>query len=185
MLRRADIDHILRAAAAIANHARFVVVGTGAVIITARHIPTAMMLTSEIDVYADGAADPESISVLIDASIGHDSQFHRTSSYYCDGVSPGTAIMPDDWRSRAVDYVTPDGAVTAVCPSPDDIAVAKLCAWREKDRDWPRAGTAAGIVRTSRITTLLRTALPSTAPDIQELVRRLGVLTAPGGMTTP
>jgi hypothetical protein len=35
VLRRPDTDHILRAAAAISNHARFVVAGTGAVIITA------------------------------------------------------------------------------------------------------------------------------------------------------
>src|SRR5271156_1387547 len=70
MLRRPDIDHILRAAAVISNHARFVVVGTGAVIITARHIPAAMMLAAEIDRYADGVDDPESISDLIDATIG-------------------------------------------------------------------------------------------------------------------
>jgi hypothetical protein len=37
MLRRPDIDHILRAAAVITDHARFVVVGTGAVIIIAAH----------------------------------------------------------------------------------------------------------------------------------------------------
>jgi hypothetical protein len=56
MLRRPDIDHILRAAAVITNHARFVVVGTGAVILIARHIPAAMMQTAEIDLYADGVA---------------------------------------------------------------------------------------------------------------------------------
>jgi hypothetical protein len=62
----------------ITNHARLVVVGTGAVILTARHIPAAMMLTAEIDLYADGVADPEPISDLIDATIGHGSMFHRT-----------------------------------------------------------------------------------------------------------
>ena len=36
MLRHDDIDHILRAAAGITNHRRFVVIGTGAVIFTAR-----------------------------------------------------------------------------------------------------------------------------------------------------
>ena len=49
MLRRPDIDHILRAAAVLSNHVRFVVVGTGAVIIMAKHIPTEMMMTTEID----------------------------------------------------------------------------------------------------------------------------------------
>jgi hypothetical protein len=56
VLRRPDIDHIPRAAAALSKHSRFVVVGTGAVIVTARRIPVRMMMTSEIEVYADGVA---------------------------------------------------------------------------------------------------------------------------------
>lgn len=56
-------------------------VGTGAVTATARHIPVAMMLTEEIDIYVEDAADPELISDLIDGSIGRDSQFHRRFGY--------------------------------------------------------------------------------------------------------
>jgi hypothetical protein len=119
MPRRPDIDHILRAAAVLSNHARFVVVGTGAVIITAKHIPAEMMMTAEIDLYADGIADPEPISDLIDATIGHGSMFHRTFHYYGDGVSPGTAIMPMDWRIRATEYDVPDSGAVAICPSAD------------------------------------------------------------------
>ena len=80
MLRRRDIDHILRAAASLSGHARFVMVGTGAVIATARNIPVGMMLTEEIDIYVEDAADPDLVSDLIDASIGRYSQFHRTSA---------------------------------------------------------------------------------------------------------
>lgn len=176
MLRRPDIDHILRAAAALSNHARFVVVGTGAVIIATRRIPAIMMMTSEIDLYADGVPDPEPISDLIDASIGQGSQFHRTFSYYCDGVSPGTAMMPNDWRARAVEYVTPDGLVTAVCPCADDIAIAKLCAWREKDRVWLQAAVRAGIASHTRILKLLQAGLPRDAPEAGELASRLDIL---------
>ena len=118
MLRRSDIDHILRAAAVITNHRRFVVVGTGTVIITAKHVPASMMLTPEIDLYADGIADPEPISDLIDATIGHGSMFHRTFNYYGDGVGPNTAIMPKDWRFRSTEYTPPDGSAPPVCPGP-------------------------------------------------------------------
>jgi hypothetical protein len=45
MLRRSDIDHILRAAASLSGYSRFVMVGTGVVIATARHIPAVMMMT--------------------------------------------------------------------------------------------------------------------------------------------
>jgi hypothetical protein len=180
MLRRPDIDHILRAAAVLSNHGRFVVVGTGAVIITAKHIPAEMMMTAEIDLYADDIDDPEPISDLIDATIGHGSMFHRTFHYYGDGVSPGTAIMPMDWRNRAVEYVVPTGGAVAICPSADDIAVAKLCAAREKDRDWLRAAFRAGIADAKHVATLVRSELPATAPDRTELERRLAGLVAPG-----
>ena len=127
MLRRPDIDHILRAAASLSGHSRFVMVGTGAVIATARHIPVVMMMTEEIDIYVEDAADPDWISDLIDASIGRDSQFHRTFGYYGDGVSKRTAIMPLDWRQRATEYTTQDGLATAICPSPPRPTTASLC----------------------------------------------------------
>jgi hypothetical protein len=176
LLRRPDIDHLLRAAAVISNHTRFVVVGTGAVIITAKHIPAEMMMTAEIDLYADGITDPEPISDLIDATIGHGSMFHRTFHYYCDGVGPGTAIMPLDWRMRAIEYCVPDGGAVAICPSADDIAVAKLCAGREKDRDWLRVAFPADIANAKRVAAFLRTSLPQTAPDVGVLERRLADL---------
>jgi len=69
MLRRSEIDHILRAAASLTGYTRFVMIGTGAVIATARHIPVTMMQTGEIDIYAEEAADPVWISDLIDGSI--------------------------------------------------------------------------------------------------------------------
>lgn len=180
MLRRSDIDHILRAAASLSGHARFVMVGTGAVIATARHIPVAMMLTQEIDIYAEDAADTELISDMIDGSIGRYSQFHRTFGYYGDGVSPRTAVMPLDWRSRAVEYVTVDGVATAVCPSVEDIAIAKLCAWREKDQAWLREAFRSGVANADKATALLRGALPDAAPAREELGRRIEAATAAG-----
>jgi len=177
MLRRPDIDHILRAAASLSGHTRFVMVGSGAVIATAKHIPVAMMLTEEIDIYVEDATDPAWISDLIDASIGRDSQFHKTFGYYGDGVSSRTAVMPLDWRGRAVDYATPDGLAIALCPSAEDIAIAKLCAWREKDQTWLREAFRSGVAKAEKAKALLRGALPEAAPALDELTRRLSVAT--------
>jgi len=173
MLRRSEIDHILRAAASLTGYTRFVMIGTGAVIATARYVPVTMMQTGEIDIYAEEAADPVWISDLIDGSIGRDSQFHRTFGYYGDGVSPSTAIMPSDWRSRAVEYVTPDGLATAVCPSADEIAIAKLCAWREKDQAWLREAFRSGVAKADRVAALLQAELTAEAPAPDELARRV------------
>lgn len=150
-------------------------VGTGAVIATARHVPAAMMLTREIDIYPDGSADPDAISDLIDASIGHDSLFDRTFGY-CGGVGPRTAIMPMDWRTRAIEYRTPNGEATALCPSAEDVAIAKLCAWREKDQSWLREAVRARIAALERIEALLTREMPPEAPAADELLRRLRVL---------
>ena len=148
-------------------------VGTGAVIATAKHIPVTMMMTEEIDIYVEDAADPDLVSDLIDASIGRYSQFHRTFGYYGDGVSERTAVMPLNWRTRATEYTTPDGLATAVCPSAEDIAIAKLCAWREKDQVWLREGFRAGVANASAAATLLQGELPDAAPARDELTRRM------------
>jgi hypothetical protein len=176
MLRRPDIDHILRAAAALSGHSRFVMVCTGAVIATAKHIPAAMMMTEEIDIYAEDASDPESVSDLIDASIGRYSQFHRTFGYYGDGVSERTAVMPLDWRGRATEYATPDGLATALCPSAEDIAIAELCAFREKDQVWLREAFRTGVAKPPATMVLLGGELPGVAPARDELMRRMNVV---------
>jgi hypothetical protein len=170
MLRRPDIDDILRAAASLSGHNRFVMVGTGAVIATAKHIPVVMMMTEEIDIYVEDVADPDWMSDLIDASIGRDSQFHRTFGYYGDGVSKRTAVMPLDWPRRATEYTTPDGLATAICPSAEDIAIAKLCAWRDKDQAWLREAFRSGVAMATVAVTLLRGELPEAAPARDELI---------------
>lgn len=95
MLRKENIDHILRAAAAVTNQSSFVLTGTGAVIATARRVPASMMMTPEIDLYVEGD-DNETFSDLIDATIGRGSMFHRTFRYHGDGVGTRTTIMPRD-----------------------------------------------------------------------------------------
>ena len=156
-------------------------VGTGAVIATAKHLPVAMMMTEEIDIYVEDAADPDWISDLIDASIGRYSQFHRTFGYYGDGVSKRTAVMPLDWRQRATEYTTHDGLATALCPSAEDIAIAKLCAWRDKDQVWLREAFRSGVAKAPEAAKLLHGELPEIAPAIDELMRRMNVV-APGGL---
>jgi hypothetical protein len=180
MLRRPQIDHILRAAAAVTNHTRFVVVGTGAVIMASRRpVPASMMMTEEIDLYPDGVDDPDPVSDLIDGTIGQGSLFHRTFKYYGDGVSPGTAIMPLDWRSRAIEYHGPAApGVIALCPDPNDVAIAKLCAWRDKDIAWLRDALVAGIVGVAAMRQQLGAGLPAEAPPAVEVERRLSALVA-------
>lgn len=175
MLKRAGVDHLLRAAAGITGARRFVLLGTGAAIATVPHLPLAMMLTAELDLYAEDLPDAAEASDLIDASIGQDSLFHRNFGYYADGVGPETAILCADWRDRAMPYRSDSApGITALCPSLADLAVAKLCAGRPKDRDWLRAAIGAGLLSRDAVAALLPKLSDPRAPEAALLAARLG-----------
>jgi hypothetical protein len=145
------IDHLLRAAANVTGQNSFVLVGSASVIVRRKlrrkSVPADMTITQEIDIYAPYADDIESISQMIDTNIGQGSRFHDEFGYYGDGVSPTTAKMPSDWEARAVEYRgagCPDVAVTV--PEENDVALAKLAAWRDKDQDWLVRGVNYGVL---------------------------------------
>jgi hypothetical protein len=174
MLKRAGLDHLLRAAAAIANVDRFILIGSGSAIATQRRLPLAMMLTSEIDIYPDGVADVEDVSELIATAIGRDSVFHRTFHYYVDGVGPNTATLPEGWRDRLIPYTSPEApGVTALCLDLADLAVAKLCAGREKDIGWLRAAFGAALLTRPQLEQRLALLSDPRAPDAATLASRL------------
>ncbi|MEH3116085.1 MAG: hypothetical protein PGN25_00245 [Methylorubrum populi] len=101
MMRRDRLDHILRAAAGVTGHDTFVLVGSSVIVVRCRTIPGDMLMTREADIFVPGTPDTEALSGAIDANIGQGSAFHNQYGYYADGVSPGTAVMPTDWKDRA------------------------------------------------------------------------------------
>lgn len=127
-MQRSEAEHVLRAAAAIAQEQSFVVVGSQALLFLLPHAPDALLVSRELDLYP--ALHPEK-SDLIDGAIGALSSFDTTFGYHADGVGPETAVMPDDWMQRAsLHYV---GELTVICPELHDLALSKCVAAREKD----------------------------------------------------
>ena len=132
-MTREQLEHVLRAAAAIANELSFVVVGSQAVLLPFPNAPAELLRSREVDLYP--AMHPERAD-LIDGAIGAMSMFDETFGYYADGVGPETAVMPADWMQRAsLHYI---GDLTALCPEIHDLAVSKAVAGREKDADFVR-----------------------------------------------
>jgi hypothetical protein len=128
-----ELEHVLRAAAAISLEKSFVLVGSQAVLLALPNAPAALLVSSEIDLYP--AMHPEKAD-LIDGAIGALSTFHDTFGYHADGVGPETAVMPADWMQRAsLHYL---GDITAICPDIHDLALSKCVAGREKDADFVR-----------------------------------------------
>jgi hypothetical protein len=132
-MTREQLEHVLRAAAAIASENSLVVVGSQAVLLPFPNAPAALLASREVDVYP--ALHPERAE-LIDGAIGALSSFDETFGYHADGVGPETAVMPGDWMQRAsLHYI---GDVTAICPEIHDLAVSKAVAARDKDADFVR-----------------------------------------------
>jgi hypothetical protein len=133
-MKRSELEHVLRAAAAIVQENSFVVVGSQAILMAFPHAPAELRASRELDLYP--ALHPEKAD-LIDGAIGAMSSFDQTFGYHADGVGPETAVMPSDWRVREqLHYV---GDVTVICPEVHDLAVSKCVAGREKDADFIRA----------------------------------------------
>jgi uncharacterized nucleotidyltransferase DUF6036 len=132
-MTREEIEHVLRAAAAIAKESSFVLVGSQAVALLLESPPVELLVSAEIDLYP--ALNPEKAD-LIDGAIGALSTFHDTFGYHADGVGPETATLPADWMKRA--KLIYFGNITAVCPEIHDLAASKCVAGREKDAGFIR-----------------------------------------------
>lgn len=174
-LRKEAIAHLVRAVAGVSGRSSFVMIGTGAVIAQLKHVPLDLMRTREIDIYPQGVPDAEDIATLIDGTLGEGSPFDETFGYYAHGVGERTACLPDGWEERAIAFDAPDLAgVVCLCPEVNDIALSKLCAWREKDRSWLEAGINSGVVSLDAMKARSRTISNPHAPDVTEIDRRIG-----------
>ncbi|MBC7395051.1 MULTISPECIES: DUF6036 family nucleotidyltransferase [unclassified Variovorax] len=148
-----ELQHVLRAAAAITQENSLVVVGSQAILLLLDEPPAALLISREVDLYP--AMHPERAD-LIDGAIGMHSSFHETFGYFADGVGPETAVMPADWMKRAsLHYI---GEVTATCPDLHDLALSKCVAGREKDADFvrelPRSDLLSAVILKERLSLL-------------------------------
>ena len=98
-MKRTEVEHILRAAKAIAGEDEFILLGSQSVLGAFPDAPLALRRSIELDIYPKH--HPEK-SELIDGAIGERSLFHETHGYYAHGVSPETAHLPAGWENRLV-----------------------------------------------------------------------------------
>ena len=140
-LNRAQLEHVIRAAATIAEDTEIVVIGSQAILGRYPQAPAELLVSADVDVYPRNF--PERAD-LIEGSIGELSPFHETYGYYAQGVGERTAVLPSGWESRLVGVATPAG--TGLCLEPHDLVVSKYAAGREKDRAYVRAAIRHRLV---------------------------------------
>lgn len=148
-MRRADLEHLIGAAANVIGQDEFVVIGSQAILGSHPQAPENMLRSLEADIYP--LHNPAQADA-IDGALGDGSQFQRTFGYYAHGVGPETAKAPRGWEQRLVRVSIPARVASrrspvAWCLEAHDLVLSKCAAGR--DRDWEFAAQAldAGLVQ--------------------------------------
>jgi hypothetical protein len=159
-----QLEHILRACGSIADSREIIVIGSQALLASHPDASEGLLRSMEVDCYP---LDDPAKADLIDGSIGELSPFHETFGYYAHGIGPETAALPAGWRGRVVRLQNENTAgVIGLCLSPEDLAVSKLLAGREKDIEYVRA-----MLRASVVTELaIRSLAPELSPEEADLL---------------
>ena len=170
-MTRADLEHLLRAAGAIAAEREIVVIESQAILASLEDPPDELLVSLEADLFP--LSNPGKAN-LIDGSIGELSPFHETFGYYAHGVGPETARLPEGWNSRLVRLSNENTqGVVGLCLSIPDLAISKLAAGRAKDLEYVACLLQHNLVDVQRLRELANSL--SEAPLIQERLDRLVV----------
>ena len=170
-MKRADLEHIIRAAGSIAETDRLVILGSQAILGSFPQAPQELLASQEADLYPPdepGKAD------LIDGSIGELSPFHEQFGYYAHGVGPETATLAPGWEERLVPLANENTrGVTGLCLHPLDLALSKLIAARDKDIAFVRIMLQHRLVAEREVRDLASTLRPDLAGRVHTALTRL------------
>lgn len=167
-MRRDQLEHAIRTACQIIEARAVIVVGSQAILGSYREeeLPPAATMSVGVDILpiADTAEETARLADQIEGVAGEWSSFEDEHSFSIDGVDLTTAILPAGWRDRLVEVqnlntAPPSGTpqFAGLCLDKEDLCVAKLCAFREKDRNFVGALLDAGLVDAELIATRLHT----------------------------
>lgn len=138
-MRRQELAHILRAACRIADDRDVLVIGSQSILgsFDEDDLPTPATASMEADIaFLD---DPDRAkSDEVEGAIGEMSAFHQTHGVYAEGVHIDTAAyLPPGWRDRLVSWrLRSSEPADPRFLEPHDLAVSKLGAGRDKDREF-------------------------------------------------
>lgn len=148
-MKRDELEHVIRAAATVADEDELVVIGSQAILGQFPNAPDALLFSQEADIYP--LTRPEK-AIEIDGAMGDGSQFHETFGYYAHGVGPETPKAPAGWEQRLVAVRVPllagrDSQATGWCMEAHDLVLAKLAAGRERDMEFAEEAIRHDIVQ--------------------------------------
>ena len=167
-MRRDQLEHAIRTACQIIQHAEVIIVGSQAILGTydESQLPAAATMSIEVDILPKAETDEETsrLADLIEGVAGEFSTFEHLHGFSIDGVDMGTAVLPEGWRERLVKVQSANTAApggeprfTGWCLDKEDLCVAKLIALREKDRNFVASLLEANLVDADLIRSRLST----------------------------
>lgn len=178
-MTRQQLEHVVRAAGAITDERKILVLGSQSILGAFPHPPDSLTVSREADVCP--VNDPAKAD-LISGAIGEVSQFDSTFGYYAHGLPPTACPLPQGWEQRLVPFHNANTrGVTALCLAPLDLASSKLVAGRDKDKEFVAEMLRHQLIEEQslkeRIVLFEEAAQSRTALENLELVRaRLAVL---------
>lgn len=165
-MTRSELEHLIRAAGAIARDREIVIIGSQAILGEYPNAPPALLASMAADVFP--LNHPERAD-KIEGAIGEGSRFHEQSGYYAQAVDESTATLPKGWRTRLVRVDNENtGGIAGLCLEIHDLAISKYVAGREKDLAFTVTLAREGM--TERKTLLQRLAHTRVAPPLRRLV---------------
>jgi len=165
-VKRRDLEHIIGAAATIAEDDDIVVIGSQAVLGQFPDAPEELLVSTEADVYPMNHPDRAD---LVDGSIGELSPFHETFGYYAQGVGEETATLPEGYQARLVPIRSKrTRGATGWCLEIHDLLIAKLFAGRSKDRRFVEVACRHGLADPAVLRD--RLAVTHREPELHEVV---------------
>lgn len=142
-MRRAELEHVIRAAATVTGDEEIVVIGSQAILGQFPEAPALLLVSREADVYPRNR--PERTDE-IDGSLGDGSYFDSTYGYYAHAVGPETATAPAGWEQRLVPIRNENtGGATGWCLEVHDLVLSKCVAGRERDWEFAEEALRHGL----------------------------------------
>jgi len=143
-MTRPELEHAIRAACDVAGDHEVYVFGSQAILGQFPEAPASLRQSAEADISPVTAVDKVE---EIDTFLGELSQFHESFGFYVHGVPIDSAVLPEHWRDRAI-RVQNDNTryATGWCVEAHDLAISKLVAFRDKDRDFVRVLIVEGLI---------------------------------------
>jgi hypothetical protein len=148
-MTRLELEHAIRAACDVSGDDQVYVFGSQAILGQYPDAPEALRQSAKADIAPVTAVH---MVDTIDAYLGELSCFHDSFGFYVHGVPIEAAVLPEGWQRRAIAVSnTNTRHATGWCVEAHDLAVSKLVAFRDKDRDFVRVLVTERLVEPSQL----------------------------------